>query len=297
MNRVLKLLLGAFGLLCLGLQTGCGILTYPGQPGLVTDNYSKIDMEDLEAEGLYVYETTYDNRPGQSGVAAIVTKLYPGAQTYTSCVRTNADGTNYRTKGAYNGAVVEMISLPASKQVMMPPNSTIMIMAQYPQSLNEIDDVNTAELNLFQPSSTASLMLTPHAMEAMATKLSLLKAGHLTAAGTLSYEVASLNFAGKVFTPSENLVLQTNFIQNGVQSNLSKNIRQELTSFIEQNFSKGFSGQVSAQVKGSTTPINFKLALHTLKTAEAAGIKIMQNVGETQMQEAVHNVEALTQTR
>src|SRR5690242_1796241 len=93
MNAKVALQRALFSLtLILGLSR-CGIVTYPGQPGMATNNYSKIDAEYLDAAGLFFYEVSYDNRPKGVGVGAIVTKLYPGARTYTSNVRTNADGT------------------------------------------------------------------------------------------------------------------------------------------------------------------------------------------------------------
>ena len=76
--RTLFLCLAAFAVVGL---SGCGMAVYPGQPGMVTNGYSKIDLENLDAEGLWVYEVVYDNRAGGKGVGAIVTKLYPGAQT------------------------------------------------------------------------------------------------------------------------------------------------------------------------------------------------------------------------
>ena len=70
---------GVYLFLLLGvvMTSGCGIVNYPGQPGMVTNNFNKLDFEYLDEPGLFVYETTYDNRAGGSGVGAVVTKLYP----------------------------------------------------------------------------------------------------------------------------------------------------------------------------------------------------------------------------
>jgi hypothetical protein len=253
-------------------QTGCGIVSYPGQPGVVTDNYSKIDMEDLEADGLYVYEVSYDNTAGGAGVGAIVTKLYPGAQTYTSNVRTNADGTTYKVKGQYNGAVVEMISLPAQNQIIMPSNSTVQFMTSYQYSLNEIDDVNKAEMNLL-----ANGKLTDDAVKVKRSRWEWLKAARFNPNGTLSYEVTAIELDKQKFVPSKAIAVETSVFQNSIKTNFDSKLRSEAAQFLETNFPKGFKGAAKVYLKGVNDPMPISLGLHTPKTAEASGIKIVRN--------------------
>ena len=87
--------------------SGCGLVGYPGQAGMATNGYSKIDMEFLDASGLWTYEVSYDNREGGAGVTAIISRLYPGALTYTSNSRSGPDGTHYRHKEPYQGSTVQ----------------------------------------------------------------------------------------------------------------------------------------------------------------------------------------------
>src|SRR6476620_10496151 len=101
--------------------SNCAIQNYPGQPGVRTNGFAKIDMETVDESGLWVYEVTYDNSPTGGGVEQIVTKLYPTSYTYTSNVRTNSDGTTYRHKFPDKGARIEMISIPKDGTIIMPP--------------------------------------------------------------------------------------------------------------------------------------------------------------------------------
>ncbi|MEZ4749646.1 MAG: hypothetical protein R3B54_03170 [Bdellovibrionota bacterium] len=166
-------LAGSFGFPL--LLAGCGVSQYPGQPGVLTDKHSKLDIETLAGDGLYTYEASYDNRLNGPGMGAIVTKYYPGALTYTSSVRTNADGSLYRVKGAYKGARVEMISLPQQNQILLPPESTVLLFAEYELSVDEVDAQNLAEADLFTPSWRK---LSRIAKQAAEMKLAWLKAGN-----------------------------------------------------------------------------------------------------------------------
>jgi hypothetical protein len=255
--------------------TNCGIVSYPGQPGVATNGYSKINTEDLEEEGLYVYEVTYDNRQGKPGVAAIVTKLYPGAKTYTSNVRTNADGTLYFAKGQYNGAEVQMISLPQQNQVIMPPQSTVQFFTGYLRSLDEVDDRNIIEENIFKKSLNAPL--SQEGFANLATRWQWLKLASLTTRGTLSYHVTSLEIDKENYTPAEPVTLETDLYQHGFRSNMNVAQKKDFANFLETKFPKGFNGEVKIHVKDSDVAIPMKLSLHTPKTAAASGIKVTRS--------------------
>jgi hypothetical protein len=259
--------------ICLGLLLAlsrCGIATYPGQPGVVTNSYSKIDLEYLEEPGLFVYETVYDNRAGGKGVAAIVTKLYPNAKTFTSNVRTNADGTVFRTKTAYKGADVQMIALPATQQVHMSPHHKIALTMGYEASLDEVDDKNIAEEDLFHPAKMLSAM----GIETKKLRWDLLRAGTLRRNGNLFYEITSIDLGDKTFVPSEPFQLETSLFQNSVKSTISAAVKAEAVQFLEGSFPKGFKGTAGIHVKGQTTAIAMKLSLHTPKTMEASGMRV-----------------------
>ncbi|MCX6131006.1 MAG: hypothetical protein NTX25_18350 [Proteobacteria bacterium] len=124
------------------LLSGCAIQNYPGQPGVRTNGFAKIDMETVDESGLWVYEVSYDNSEKGGGLEQVVTKLYPGALTYTSNVRGNADGSLYRHKFPYKGAAIQMIWLPKSNTILMPPDSQVVLVVDYEKSLDEIDDRN-----------------------------------------------------------------------------------------------------------------------------------------------------------
>ncbi len=270
------------------LLSGCGISAYPGQPGVVTNNYSKIDMESLQADGLFVYEAIYDNRPGGKGVGAIITKLYPKAQTNTSNVRTNADGTLYRVKAQYDGAEVQMIAIPSLGQVHMAPNSKVQFLISYKQSLDEVDDKNIAEEHLFKPVKA----LAAEAMRIKTFRWDLLKAGRLLPNGNLSYEVTALGMDAKQFVPSKPVLVETNLFQNSLRTNLTIEQRTEALQFLETNFPKGYQGVVKIQLKGATQPFPVRLGIHSVKTAQAAGMQIMKDASTQMAREVAEQFEA-----
>lgn len=269
----MKFLSVFFGVLTVLLLSSCGIVLYPGQPGMISTNYVKLDLEDLEEPGLFVYEAVYDNKQGGAGVGAVVTKLYPGAQTYTSNVRTNADGTLYKAKAQYEGAEVQMISLPASNQVMISPTSKLVLMVDYDTSLDELDEKNAAETNLFKPMGAG---LNARALEFKKMRWDLLRAGTLSPTGNLSYEISSLDLKDNKFTPSKPVKVETTFFQNALKSNLTSETKQEFVSFLETNYPMGYKGVVNVNVKGSAIPIPIKIGLHTIKTLEASGTKVIR---------------------
>ena len=261
-----------FVLLC--LLSACGISSYPGQPGMMTNGYNKIDLENLDAEGLWVYEVTYDNSDTGKGVGSIVTKLFPGAQTYTTNVRTNADGTLYRAKSAYNGAEVQMIANPSLQQIQLSPDSKVQFLIDYYTSLDEIDDKNVAEADIFKPYPIRS-PISERAWNHLVFITNLIKASTPTRTG-ISYEVTAADFADKKFTPNQPILIETNLTHTGVRSNLTAAAKAELVKFIETNFPKGYKGPVQVHLKGSPLPIEVTFGIHSIKTAAAAGYKIVR---------------------
>lgn len=292
MNPIRRFFWGSFGLVMLLLTSGCGIALYPGHPGFVTNGYSKIDLEFLTPEGLYVYETTYDNRQSGAGVGAIVTKFYPGAQTFTSNARTNTDGTVYRHKAQYEGAEVHMISLPQQGQIVLPPNSTVVILAEFDSSMDEVDDQNTAEQNLFKP-PTGSLSAMGFGLKNL--KLNWLRAGQLLSSGDLAYDISAVELGNEKFTPGKPVHVESNFFQNGVRTNLSKTVVLEFARFFEEKFPKGYKGPVKFYLKGSGIPVTLFLGLHTVKTVEASGKKVIRDASAALLQEIQRQFEGLTQ--
>jgi hypothetical protein len=266
--------------------TRCGIVKYPGQPGVATNGFSKIDLEYLEAPGLFAYEVVYDNRPGGKGVGAIVTKLYPNAKTFTSNVRTNADGTVYRTKQPYNGAEVQMIAIPALKQIHLNPNHKVTLQIGYETSLDEIDDKNISEEGLFKPLEMSADFVA-RAFEAKKLRWDLLRAGSLQMNGNLSYEIQSLEMTGQKFTPSKPIGIETGLFQNSVRADVTAEVKGEFIQFLEANFPKGYDGLVNFTVKGQPQPVAIRLSVNTFKTLEASGHKIIRDASDQLVQQVL----------
>lgn len=262
----------SFLMLFFGLS-GCGVLFYPGQSGMQTNQYSKIDLEDLQPEGLYVYESVYDNSSRGQGVGAIITKLYPGAKTYTSNARSNEDGTFYRHKAQYAGAVLQMISIPATGQVYLPPNSQIQLFLEYDASLSEHDDKNLSEEFLFHPKGTSTGRAPGKASTAFVL-WNTLRAGTWERGG-LSYSIEAVDLGGIKFVPEGTVKVQTNLFMNSLNMNLSSGVKASALQFLETNYPKGYKGDVLFYVKGKSEPIVWHLGLHSLKTAAAKGIQII----------------------
>lgn len=261
-------------LLLFPLITACGVVSYPGQPGVVTNGYAKVDMELLEQPGLFVYEVVYDNGPGGQGVGAIVTKLYPGARTYTSNVRTNADGTVYRAKAQYQGAKVEMIAIPALNQIYVAPDSQVQFLIGYETSLDEVDDRNLSEEGIFSGGLQAKAQGRWHRARQL---VDAIRAGTLTKRGRLAYNVVKAEMAGKIFTPSQPVSVETSLTQNAVLTDLSSSTKKEAADFLEANFPKGYRGKVHFHLSNGTK-LTFSVDAHTFKTAVASGKKVIHNL-------------------
>lgn len=265
--------------------SGCGIYYYPGQPGMVSDGYVKIDLEELDAwDGLYVYEASYDNREGGTGVGAIVTKLYPNAQTFTSNVRMNADGTVLKHKSELEGAVTQMISIPSIHQLMLPANSKVGLLLYYYLSLDEVDNRNIAEQEIF--TNSPAQMLSRRGMEAMKTRLALVRAGNLQPSGNLAYTVNAATMEGKTFTPSASVTLEMNLGMNGVHLKNGSQFKGELQKFLEANFPKGYQGPVEFNIEGMKDPMVVSLGLMTPVTAKMAGYTVIHNATAAMLEQA-----------
>jgi len=267
------------------ILSGCGVVLYPGQPGMVSSSFVKLDLEILEEPGLYVYEAVYDNTSSGQGVSAVITKLYPKAQTYTTNVRTNADGTLFRVKAQYNGAEIQMVSMPQQNQVYLNPGHQIAFLIDYENSIDEIDDKNIAEENLFKPSMPGSLR--PISFETKRMKWQLIKAARFLTNGNLGYELTALQMGQAKFVPSQSISLETSLAQNAIKTTLSPEMKQEFAQFLESNFPRGYRGKVDFYVKDSLNPISFNLGVNTLKTAEANGLKVIKGIPEGLMRKVL----------
>lgn len=263
------------GLVCaLVFSSSCAYLEYPGQPGMVTNGYSKIDYEYLDYDGLWVYEVAYDNREGGAGVGALISKFYPGATTYTSNARFNSEATLYKAKGQYDGAEVQSIVIPSLNQIIMPPNNNVWAFMVSYSSENEVDDRNLAEEGIFKPLKKA--VKTDSILERASRFMQVAKAGKLNREGNLSYFVSAIELDGKKLELATPVHVQTNIFQNAVRSNLSVENKQAFVKFIEANFPKGFGGDIKIHMQDATEPLVFKAAVHTLGTAKNVGYKVIE---------------------
>lgn len=265
------------------LLSGCGIVLYPGQPGMASSSFAKLDLEILEEPGLFVYESVYDNTSNGRGVSTVITKLYPKAQTYTTNVRTNADGTLFRVRSQYNGAEIQMISIPQQNQIYLNPSHQLAFLIDYETSLDEVDEKNVAEENLFKPSPFDSLR--PQSFETKRMRWEFIKAARFLTSGNLGYEVTAVQLGEVKYTPSQPILLETSLAQNAIRTNLSKESKQEFTQFFEGNFPRGYKGKVLFQVKGTVQPVALNLGVNTFKTAEAGGLKIIKGIPDALLKE------------
>ena len=260
------------------VSTACGIRKYPGQPGVVTHEFSKLNMEYLDSEGLFTYQVSYDNRAGKGGVTSVVTKLNPGARTYTSNVRTNSEGSKYITKEEYAGTVVQLIYLPPTNELIVPEGSKVVLIVDYDLSMDEIDHKNMVELNMFKGTSRTQTAFgdapSARTLRNLRTRLNLMKAGKLDVNGTLSYTVLKARFGQQEFVPARPVQVQTNLVQSGARSTMTFEMQKQLAAFIEAKFPQGFEGAVQFFVSGSSEPLEFELGLHTAKTIQTTGVRV-----------------------
>lgn len=255
--------------------SACGISKYPGQPGVQTDGYSKIDMEYLDESGLFVYEAVYNNKKGGDGVAALITKFYEGARTYTSNVRTNADGSLYHVKQEYKGASIEVIAMPATQQVYLKPGSLVQLYLSYDVSMNEIDTKNISEENIFATIVPQQwIRLSQKAWESRSQLWEIARAGKLGIDGRLSYQVEKVVLGNVEIVPSAPVSVMSNVYQSGLQANLDSETRAKLISIIDENFPKGFQGTVKLYIKGQQKPLSITLGIQTINGLVNAGYKI-----------------------
>ncbi len=252
------------------LLSNCAIQNYPGQPGVRTNGFAKIDMETVDEVGLWVYEVTYDNSPTGDGVEQIVTKLYPSAYTYTSNVRTNSDGTTYRHKFPYKGGKIEMISIPKDGTIILPPDNQIQLMVDYDLSMDEIDDRNLSEEGLF----SRPQRLIERVAEQTRMKWDILRAGQFMG-GKLHYAISKVRLGTEELDFGQAPIkLSTTLSQTGVLMNVSAEQKQKMRAFINEKFPKGYQGAVEMILTDGTS-FKTKLGLNTLETAKAAGKKIV----------------------
>lgn len=252
------------------LLSNCAIQTYPGQPGVRTNGFAKIDMETVDESGLWVYEVTYDNSPTGEGVEQIVTKLYPSAYTYTSNVRTNSDGTTYRHKFPYKGGRIEMISIPKDGTIIMPPDSQVQLLVDYDISMDEIDDRNLSEEGLFSRPQN----FVERVVEQTRMKWDLLKAGQFIN-GKLHYAIGKVRLAHEELDfGTAPIKLSTTLSQTGVLLNVDAEQKQKMRAFINEKFPKGYQGAVELILTDGTS-FKTHLGLNTIETAKAAGKKVI----------------------
>lgn len=258
----------------LGLTFGCAIGEYPGQPGMKSDGFAKIDMESLDEEGLWVYDVKYDNTKDGAGVSAIVTKLYPGAQTYTTNVRTNAHGTLYKHKGELAGAVIQAIVLPQAEEVIIPERSSVGLLIGYTKSMDEVDSRNLADENIFKKEENALADLSPAGIGLKKFKWSLLRAGSFTSFGSLSYEVQSIKLGEKEYAFDKPVTVSTNLTSTAIQTSLNGETRRKMAAFVEEHFPKGYKGLVQIKIVGRDETFDLDLTIQTPGTLRANGTKV-----------------------
>ncbi len=277
--------------LCL---VGCGLVTYPGQPGIKTSGVSKIDVEFVTDEGLYVYEARYDNGETGKGISQILTLAYPNALTFTSNVRTNADGSLYRTERQYLGAQVEMLVYPKKKEIQIPTGSKVALLLDSELSVDEVDSRNLSEESIFAPAPVPQPEPRPQPQpptlrkgNLLELRWQLLRAARWSRTGHLHYQIEGIHLGDKTWTPLEALSFQTNLAQNGLQVTVSEASRKSFVEFVETNFPSGFSGPVGIKLHGVTQAVRLPVGIHTLNTVKAIGFKVKE-VSSRELNQFLH---------
>lgn len=275
----MKLLPFLAGLIAI-LATGCGIELYPGQPNVRTDNFAKIDYEIVDDLGLWVYETSYDNTYEAAGVSAVITKLYPGYKHGTSSTRQNEHGTVYRHKSDYEGAEIQMISLPNIEQIIIPRGSQVFAAISFEVSNDEIDHNNVIEGSRWAQKMTDLVTsLSNAAAKIKKFRWGLIKAAQMSANGDLNYEVTALQIGDRKFIPSESVSVTTNLSQSYVRVDLNDKLKTEFVQFFDKHFPTGYKGDVGIHLaeKHNAQPLNIKVGINTIHSLKKQGKKVVEN--------------------
>lgn len=249
--------------------TGCAIGQYPGQPGVKTNGSATLDKEILDDDGLWIYETTYDNSEKGDGVTSVVTKLFENVYTYSSNARSNGHGTFYKHKLPYNGSKIQSIYLPKLDELIIPPESKVVIILGLELSETEIDDRNISEENIFNRLSP----LSSKALQSLQSNFEILKAGELGKSGSLLYKIKDIILKDKKYSFEEIPTINTSIFQNGLTIDLDQNEKKELKNWFESEFPGGYKGAVKVVLKNDKV-ISKYISINTLETLKKSGKKI-----------------------
>lgn len=228
----------------------CAVAKYPGQPGVRTNGFSQIEREFIDVDGLWTFEVVYDNSEGGPGHIATITKLYPEAKTFTSNARSNGHGSFYRHKYPYRGAEIQAIYLAKTDQMIIPAGSKVITIVDAKLSVNEIDDRNINEEGIF-----TDWPQMPKAVDLSGVKadLAMLRAGTLTAAGTLGYNLAALALGKQKFSFAKPVYVEASLYQQGLATSLSRADKAALLSWFNGSFPTGYEGDVTFELSSGKT--------------------------------------------
>lgn len=260
------LLLGAL----VALLSHCAVAKYPGQPGVRTNGFAQIEREFIDADGLWTYEVVYDNSIGGRGHIASITKLYPGAKTFTSNARSNGHGSFYRHKYPYEGAQIQAIYLAKTDRMIIPEGSKVVSIIDAKLSVNEIDDRNINEEGIF-----GTLPERPKVVNLSNIKsdLAMLRSGTLSAAGTLSYNLAALHLGDQQFRFDTPVYIEASIYQQGLATSLSRAAKAALLSWFNEKFATGYEGDVTFELT-SGQKISRRIKLNTFATLKNTKTKV-----------------------
>ncbi len=276
--------------LLLTVNLSCGLYHYPGQPGAKTNSYAKIELEYLDGFGLWIYEASYDNSKEGEGVAAIITKLIKNATTFTSSVRTNMDGTLYRSKASYEGAEIQMISLPRQKTVILSPQSKVNILVSVETSFDEIDDRNLAEEGIFKKKIQSVADYSHKAYEFVTKKINLLQVADISPTGQLSYTIASMKLGPQKIVFKTPIEIMTNFLQTSITAHINEQAQVELERLLDDYFPNGYSGSIDFYLKDKEIPLAFNLSLHTRRSLKNNGVIVIENMSKEEINHYVEKI-------
>lgn len=263
---------GRFALLgvLVALLSHCAVAKYPGQPGVRTNGFAQIEREFVDADGLWTFEVVYDNSIGGKGHIATITKLYPGAKTFTSNARSNGHGSFYRHKYPYEGAKIQAIYLAKTDQMIIPEGSKVVSIIDAKLSVNEIDDRNVNEEGIF-----SSLPERPKVvnLDNIKSDLAMLRSGTLSSSGTLGYNLAALHLGDQHFRFDTPVYVEAAIYQQGLATNLSRSAKAALLAWFNDKFPSGYAGEVTFELT-SGQKFSRRITLNTFASLKKTKTKV-----------------------
>lgn len=253
------------------MLTHCAVAKYPGQPGVRTNGFSQIEREFVDEDGLWTFEVVYDNSIGGAGHIATITKLYPGAKTFTSNARSNGHGSFYRHKYPYKGALIQAIYIAKTNQMIIPEGSKVLSIVDAKLSVNEIDDRNVNEEHIFKGDMPELPKMVD--LENIKSDLAFMRAGELTRMGRLGYNLAAVRAGNHEFRFKNPVYIEASLYQQGLSTSLTSEQKSNVVYWFNDKFPTGYDGEITFELTNGTLLSRY-VAVNTFQTLKAKNTSI-----------------------